>query len=58
MIDRDDLSPEDVLSPAELRAYYRPRRERAASCSDGMCGGCPRCGVPLDEPETEEATCA
>lgn len=58
MIDRDDISPEDVLSPAELRAYYRPRRERAASCADGFCGGCPRCGVPLDEPETEEQPCA
>lgn len=58
MIDRDDVSPEDVLSESELRAYYRPRRERALSCSDGMCGGCPRCGVPLDEPEDEEAACA
>ena len=50
VIDRDDISPEDVLSDNELRAYYRTRRERSASCSDGFCGGCPRCGVPIDEP--------
>lgn len=50
----DDVSPEDVLSPAELRAYYRPRRERALSCSDGMCGGCPACGVPLEDEETDD----
>lgn len=23
---------------------------RVASCSDGMCGGCPRCGFYDDEP--------
>jgi hypothetical protein len=54
-VSRDDLTPEDVLTAAELRAHYRTRSERALSCSDGFCGGCPRCGVPLDEPETEEA---
>ena len=23
---------------------------RTPSCPDGMCGGCPRCGVPDPEP--------
>jgi hypothetical protein len=55
---RDDITPEDALTAAELRDHYRPRLARALSCSDGFCGGCPRCGVPLDEPETEEAPCA
>ena len=22
-------------------------------CSDGMCGGCPRCGVPLEPDEVD-----
>ena len=56
MIDRDDISPEDVLSPAELRAYYRQKNANRNRCHDRMCGAldCPNChpeGMADDEEE-------
>lgn len=34
----------DDLSEAERKEYLRSKRDRSEECSDGMCGGCPRCG--------------
>lgn len=50
---------------------FRSYARRLTSCSDGMCGGCPRCGIPDPKPtdadledqaarqiDAEEAPCA
>lgn len=58
MSDTADLSPEAVLSDAELRAYYRAHPRRGSSCSNGKCGGCPACLAAQGIAEDEESACA
>lgn len=32
-----------ALSAEEHAEYYRAKRNKALSCNDGKCGGCPSC---------------
>ena len=53
------MTPRDsdfyMLSADEQAELDRAKRNRSLCCSDGRCGGCPRCGYFPVEPEDDES---
>jgi hypothetical protein len=47
---------EDEL--ADLKREFRPRKRKAVSCADGMCGAddCERCGRGTEPDEEEDSS--